>query len=214
MFALFDLDNTLINRQSGLERWARRFAWSRSLPPAAALMISERLQARAYPADLAAVGATFGLSDREEDLWQEYVEGMTSTVHCYPGVEDGLRELRRMGWTLGVATNGAGDIQRVKLMNAGLVSLFDAICVSGEAGVRKPARQFFETAASLCGINLSAGGWMVGDNPETDIEGGRAAGLHTMWIAAGRQWPKNVRSPDVVVADVAEATAALSALAL
>ncbi|MGW1493873.1 HAD hydrolase-like protein [Streptomyces sp. NPDC002402] len=27
---------------------------------------------------------------------------------------------------------------------------------------------------------------MIGDNPETDIEGGRTAGLRTIWIAAGR----------------------------
>ncbi len=101
-----------------------------------------------------------------------------------------------------------------KLTSTGLTRFFDGVCASEEVGVRKPARQFFEAAAELCGMDLRLGGWMVGDNPETDIEGGRAAGLHTMWIAAGRQWPKNVRSPDVVVADVAEATAALSALAL
>ncbi|MGW8765542.1 HAD family hydrolase [Streptomyces sp. NPDC055815] len=213
MLALFDLDNTLIDRRSGLEEWARRFARSRSLPPVAALMISERLRDRAYPADLAEVAAALGLSDPEGNLWREYVEGMAGAAQSLPGAEHGLRELRGAGWTLGVATNGAGDIQRAKLTTAGLMPLFDAVCVSEEAGARKPARRFFEVAVALCGTDLSAGGWMVGDNPETDIEGGRAAGLRTMWIAAGRQWPTDVRSPDVVVADVAEATAALSALA-
>ncbi|MEV8589430.1 HAD hydrolase-like protein [Streptomyces sp. NPDC051180] len=54
---------------------------------------------------------------------------------------------------------------------------------------------------------------MVGDSPETDIEGGRAAGLRTMWVATGRQWPTGVRRrPNAVVADNAEATAVLSAL--
>ncbi|MFF0429633.1 HAD family hydrolase [Streptomyces sp. NPDC004520] len=214
MLALFDLDNTLIDRQSGLEEWARRFTRSRSLPPTAALVISERLRERAYPADLAEVGTVLGLSDPGRDLWREYVEGMAGSARCLPGAERGLRELRRAGWTLGVATNGAGDIQRAKLATAGLVPLFDAVCVSEEAGARKPAKRFFEAAVALCGTDLSAGGWMVGDNPDTDIEGGRAAGLRTMWIAAGRQWPTDVRSPDVTVADVTEATAVLSALAL
>ncbi|MEU8525182.1 HAD family hydrolase [Streptomyces sp. NPDC048629] len=214
MLALFDLDNTLIDRRSGLEEWARCFAQSRSLPLSAAVVISERLRDRAYPADLAEVGTALGLTDPERDLWREYVEGMAGAARCLPGAERGLRELRRAGWTLGIATNGGGDIQRAKLASAGLVPFFDGVCVSEEAGARKPARRFFEIAAIKCGADLGAGGWMVGDNPETDIEGGRAAGLRTMWIAAGRQWPTGVRSPDVVVADVAEATAVLSALAL
>ncbi|WP_432114387.1 HAD family hydrolase [Streptomyces sp. S1] len=214
MLALFDLDNTLIDRRGSLEEWVRHFVRFRSLPPAAGPVISKRLRARAYPADLAEVGAIFGLSVPAEELWREYTEGMAGAARCLPGAERGLGELRDTGWTLGVATNGAGDIQRAKLTSTGLTRFFDGVCVSEEVGVRKPARQFFEAAAKLCGTDLRLGGWMVGDNPETDIEGGRAAGLHTMWIAAGRQWPTNVRSPDVVVADVAEATAALSVLAL
>lgn len=96
----------------------------------------------------------------------------------------------------------------------GLVPFFDAVCASEEAEVRKPARRFFEVAATMCGADLGADGWMVGDSPQTDIEGGRAAGLRSMWIAGGRRWPTDVRSPDVVVADVAEATAVLSTLAV
>ena len=214
MLALFDLDNTLIDRQRGLEAWAQRFAHTRALPPSAPLVIVERLRDRAYPADLGEVGAVLGLGDSAEDLWREYVEGMAQAARRFPGVVNGLRELQRAGWTLGVATNGAVDIQRAKLSSAGLAPLFHGVCVSQEAGARKPARRFFEAAAAQCGTDLSAGGWMIGDNPETDIEGGRAAGLRTMWVAAGRQWPTGVHSPDVVVADVAEATAVLSVLAL
>ena len=214
MLAIFDLDNTLIDRQQALHRWAERFVRSRSLPPAAALVIRERLQSRAYPADLSGLARTLGLGDAPADLWREYVEGMASAARILSGAEEGLRELRRVGWTLGVATNGAGDIQRAKLKSAGLTPLFHGVCVSEEVGARKPARRFFEAAAERCGTDLSAGGWMIGDNPETDIEGGRAAGLRTIWIAAGRQWPTGMHSPDVAAADVAEAMAALSALAL
>ncbi|ASQ93356.1 hypothetical protein CGL27_09780 [Streptomyces sp. 11-1-2] len=37
MLALFDLDNTLIDRQGGLDAWAGAFARSRGLPGQAAL---------------------------------------------------------------------------------------------------------------------------------------------------------------------------------
>ena len=214
MLALFDLDNTLIDRQRGLEQWARDFVVSRSLSPRAALIIGDRLRERAHPEDFERLRDALGLRHAASDLWREYVEGMARAARCSPAALGGLRALRREGWTLGVATNGASDIQRAKLERSGLAPLFHGVCVSEEAGARKPVRKFFETAAARCGTRLSAGGWMIGDNPETDIEGGRAAGLRTMWIAAGRQWPTGVHSPDVVVADVTEATAALSALAL
>ena len=97
--------------------------------------------------------------------------------------------MRAAGWTVGVITNGAADIQRAKLESAGLAALVDGVCVSEEVGVRKPSLAIFQAAAVRCGATLAEGGWMVGDNAETDIEGGRSAGLRTLWIAAGRRWP-------------------------
>ncbi|MEN1886102.1 HAD family hydrolase [Streptomyces mirabilis] len=213
MLALFDLDNTLIDRLEGLEDWARAFACSRRLPREAESVICDRLRERAYPADFVYLREALGLSDKPADLWHEYVDGIAGSVRCWPKVRDSLEELRGTGWTLGIATNGPGDIQRAKLAATGLTSLFDGICVSEEVGARKPARVHFEVAAALCGTRLSAGGWMVGDNPETDMEGGRAAGLRTAWVANGREWTDGLREPDVVVRGVAEAIEAMRAAA-
>lgn len=205
MLALFDLDNTLIDRRGGLEDWARDFARSRLLPEGSGSIICERLRERAYPADFVHLREALGLGDDPGDLWREYVEGVARSVRCLPGVREGLEALRGAGWTLGIATNGAGDIQRAKLAATGLVSHFDGICVSEEIGARKPAYEHFEAAAALCGVRLSAGGWMVGDNAETDIGGGRAAGLRTAWVAHGRTWTDGPREPDIMVRGVAEA---------
>lgn len=213
MLALFDLDNTLIDRREGLEDWARAFVHSRRLPREVESVICDRLRRRAYPADFVRLRETLGLSDNPSDLWHEYVNGIARSVRCYPKVGDSLEELRATGWTLGIATNGAGDIQRAKLAATGLTSLFDGVCVSEEIGARKPARAHFEVAAALCSTRLSAGGWMVGDNPETDMEGGRAAGLRTAWVANGREWADGLREPDVVVRGVAEAIEAMRAAA-
>ncbi|MEV5786955.1 HAD family hydrolase [Streptomyces sp. NPDC052287] len=205
MLALFDLDNTLIDRGAGLEYWARRFVRSRSLPQEAEALIGDRLRDRACPEDFVGLGAALRLSDEPGDLWHEYVDGVARSVRCFPGARKGLEALRGAGWTIGIATNGAGDIQRAKLDAAGLAQFFDGICVSGEAGVRKPQRRLFEAAAAECGALLSAGGWMVGDNPETDMGGAMAAGLRTIWLANGREWIYGRRKPDVMVPGIAEA---------
>ncbi|GHE54752.1 hypothetical protein GCM10014715_04750 [Streptomyces spiralis] len=193
--------------------WVRSFVHSRSLSRAAESAICDRLRERAYPADFVHLRKILGLVDDPDDLWKEYVDGITRSVRCYPKVREGLERLRGAGWTLGIATNGAGDIQRAKLAATGLTHLFHGICVSEEIGARKPARAHFEVAAALCGTRLSTATWMVGDSPETDIAGGRAAGLRTAWVADGREWSDDLRAPDIAARDVAEAIEAVLAAA-
>jgi putative hydrolase of the HAD superfamily len=54
-----------------------------------------------------------------------------------------------------------------------------------------------------------SGGWMIGDSPEHDIAGGRAAGLRTMWVGGQGPWTGGVLRADRTVAD---ASAAISLL--
>lgn len=213
MLALFDLDNTLIDRHGCLNAWARDFVRSRRLPWEAAAVVCTELQERAYPSDFVRLREMLGLRDAPADLWREYLEGFARSVRCAPGVLVSLEELRRAGWAIGIATNGAGDIQRAKLDAAGLTPLFDGICVSEDIRARKPAYSHFEAAAQMCGRRLSAGGWMVGDDPHTDIEGAGAAGLRTLWVANGQPWAHGPREPDIVAQDAAEAIDALRELA-
>ncbi|MER7679963.1 HAD family hydrolase [Streptomyces sp. NPDC096934] len=212
MLALFDLDDTLLDRRAGLEAWACEFSRMRQLSTKAESDICARLRERASPEDFVDLREMFGLSDDPGDLWREYVDGVARSVCCFPGVPEGLDALRRAGWRLGLATNGAADIQRAKLETTGLAPLFDGISVSGEVGARKPERRLFEAAAAECGVALSASGWMIGDNPETDMEGARAAGLRTLWVANGREWTDVLREPDVMVPGIVEAIEVLQGI--
>ncbi|MGW1882922.1 HAD family hydrolase [Streptomyces sp. NPDC001970] len=212
MLALFDLDNTLIDRQGGLDAWAGAFARSRGLPDQAAVLVTARLRDRAYPEDFVYLRDVLRLTDGAEDLWCEYVDGVAQSVHCFPGVLEGLQALRSDGWKLGIATNGAVDIQRAKLDSTGLAALFDGVAISEDVGARKPERDLFEAAAAACGVPLSTGGWMVGDNPATDVAGAKAAGLRTAWVAGGREWADGPREPDIIVCSASEAIGALRGL--
>ncbi|MEU7418676.1 HAD family hydrolase [Streptomyces antibioticus] len=211
MLALFDLDNTLLNRNEGLASWARGFVQSRRLPAGAESVICERLRERAYREDFMYLRRVLRLNETPDELWGDYVQGIAQSVRCYQGVRQYLKALRDAGWTLGIATNGAGDIQRAKLNETGLAPFFQGIAISEEIGVRKPARNHFEAAAELCGASIHTGGWMVGDGPDTDMGGGRGAGLRTAWVSNGRRWIFGPREPDVVARDVAEAIEALLA---
>ncbi|MDX3403406.1 HAD family hydrolase [Streptomyces sp. ME01-18h] len=203
-FAFFDLDGTLADRQSALSDALTCLCRSRALGPDAERWLRIELADRATVNDFTRLRDAFGLEASATDLWQEYVDLMSAAVTCRPEVLEGLARLRAAGWTIGIITNGAGDIQRAKLAGTGLASLADGVAVSGDLEIRKPDLRLFELAASRCGVSLADGGWMVGDNPAGDIGGGHQAGLRTIWLR-GRPWPEGLPAAHHVVDDVTDA---------
>ncbi|WP_328667617.1 HAD family hydrolase [Streptomyces sp. NBC_00322] len=212
---LFDLDNTLVDRKLTLVEWAASFRERHGLDAAAESWLFALLADRATPAHFAEVRDRFGLPESTDALWNRYCADIAAAVTCPPDVLAGLEELRAAGWRIGVATNGATDIQRAKLRTTGIADRVDAVCISEEAGARKPEPVMFHEAIRRCtnkhdhhGID----GWMVGDNPVNDIGGGRASGLCTVWVSRGLAWPDNLPGPDHHVPDARSAIDLLAAL--
>ncbi|EHM29113.1 MULTISPECIES: HAD family hydrolase [Streptomyces] len=208
---LFDLDNTLIDRNGAIQDWAAQFAARYSLADHAATQLVESVQARAFPATFESIRAQYRLPSSADSLWRQYCSDIAAAVRCPERVLAGMDALRATGWRVGIATNGATDIQNAKLQATGLVGRVDGVCVSESVGARKPSAAVFEAAAVACGSRLSQGGWMVGDNPETDIDGGRRADLRTIWIRNGRPWPVRLAAPDHCVPDAEAAIVLLLA---
>ena len=115
-------------------------------------------------------------------------------TELYPGVADGLAELRRNGIVLTVATNKPSSDSVAILKAFGVLDLFAAV-TGGDAGVPlKPAPdvllQFKERfKARNC--------WMVGDH-YTDLEAGRRAGFFRVHAGYGFGQPRN-EVPDLAV---------------
>ncbi|MFJ3861766.1 HAD family hydrolase [Streptomyces sp. NPDC090085] len=202
--ALFDLDGTLADRQSALNDAVTGLCRAHALAPVAEQWLRTELADRANAEDFARLREVFGLDTPAAQLWQEYVSLMAAAVTCRPEVLESLTRMRESAWTIGVITNGAGDIQRAKLAATGLDALVDGVAVSGDLEMRKPDLRLFQLAASRCGASLEDGGWMIGDNPTGDIGGGHQAGLHTIWLR-GRPWPDGLPAAHHVVDDVTDA---------
>lgn len=205
--ALFDLDNTLIDRQLAFSVWAAEFADERELGDEAArwLISADRRGVRPRDQFFHEVREHFGLAEPADGLWAAFRARMPDLVRCEPQVLDGLSQLRTSGWRVGIVSNGMADNQLMKIERSGLGERVDACCVSGEVGIRKPDVRIFQLAAERCGRDLAEGGWMIGDHPEHDIAGGRAAGLRTMWVGGQRAWPGGELRADRTVEDAAAA---------
>ncbi|MGK5446378.1 HAD family hydrolase [Streptomyces radiopugnans] len=199
---LFDLDNTLVDRRGTLGDWAAQFTAGHGLGDEERAYVLDMVTERAYPSTFEAIRTRYRLPISAAELWHAYCTDISALVTCPAEVLDGLGELREAGWRVGVATNGAADIQRAKLRAAGIFERVDGAFVSEEAEARKPQRRHFALAAARCGAVLGDGGWMVGDNPVNDIGGGRSAGLRTIWVSGDRVWPLDGPGPDHTVSHV------------
>jgi putative hydrolase of the HAD superfamily len=129
----------------------------------------------------AALCAEFGLPPSlaarlVTDFWNRYHHWCKPV----PGLAETLDELHRRGKRVGVITNGTTVIQEATIDALGVRKMVDAILISETEGVRKPERAMFMRAAAKLGVPMQSC-CFIGDNPELDIMGAQAAGLHVIW---------------------------------
>jgi FMN phosphatase YigB (HAD superfamily) len=196
--ALFDIDNTLFDRQRVFGLWARYFVNEQSLPLGAFDLLVE-LDDRGFAPREAVFGGlkqNFELGQSIDELISEYRAVNPGFIREDAKLRSRLLQLGRNGWTLGVITNGPPS-QRTKLAKLGLEDVFDVIVISDEIGARKPDVEIFDHALSSLGGRRSFNEiWMIGDEPTTDILGGANFGLKTYWISHGRSWTLDEFRPD------------------
>ena len=202
--ALFDLDNTLLDREAAFSTWATGFATELELPSGSLALIGQLDRDGSIPREdfFVAIRRSFGIATAVEELVSRYYLQYPECFTVGEDTVDALRNLRSQGWKVGVVTNGPPSQMR-KLECTELVDEVDAICVSETVGSWKPDPAIFEEAARRCGLPLR--GWMVGDSAGADIVGGRRCGLRTIWMARGRAWDPSEPPPDEVATTIPQA---------
>lgn len=205
---LFDLDNTLYDRDESFRRWADRFARE-------CLGAVEPDARRAAVARLIALDGG-GDTSRDELFRQVKAEhpalaapvaalvaafyadhGAAMTLDA--GTRTLLDALDRVGIPFGIVTNG-GPRQTGKVRALGLDRRAACVFVSARFGSRKPGPAVFLAAAGWLGAHPHDT-LFVGDNPRADILGAANVGMGTAWLHRGRSWPAGLRpAPDQTIA--------------
>jgi putative hydrolase of the HAD superfamily len=199
---LFDLDDTLNDRQSTLKVFADHFLkeFASKLEPISfddLLLEYQRVDAGGYrPRDQ--VHAILA----ESLPWLEPVSAELLLAFWYdlfpklsvpmPHARETLIALQARGITLGLVTNGKTKVQNEKVDALKLREFLDLILVSEHVGVKKPDPRIFEMALEHLQLEASQV-WMVGDHPVNDVLGARGAGLTGVWFkGAMHAWPDDV----------------------
>lgn len=106
--------------------------------------------------------------DFEQTYWRIFLSNAT----LFDGVKEFLDDLRLLGIPTAIVTDLTAQIQFRKIVYFGLDHFFDYIVTSEEAGFDKPHDAPFRIALEKMqpkGESI----WMIGDNPENDVRGGR-----------------------------------------
>jgi putative hydrolase of the HAD superfamily len=175
---IFDLDNTLIDREASFRRWARRFVARRGLDPAEVRWLVEADGDGFVPRArfLSAARERYGLDTPVDALLGSYQEEIVALVELDPQVPAALDRLRRDGWRVAIASNGSTRQQSAKIHRTGLDAHVDAIAISEEVGATKPDRCMFDVAAQATVDGLSPWRPVPGNQPALDTPMGSLAG--------------------------------------
>jgi putative hydrolase of the HAD superfamily len=208
---IFDLDNTLVDRELFFLEWARTFVESRSLGAAGLRWLREAdndgMASRTALFERAR--ERFALAESVEGLVKAYWHDQIARYRCDAVTLESLRDLRRRGYRIGIGTNG-GSAQSKKIIAAGLDALVDGWCVSREVGFAKPRAELFQAVATRCGASLEDA-WVVGDRPTTDIAGAVNIGARSVWITRGGGWTESSYRPTLTARTASEAIARILA---
>jgi putative hydrolase of the HAD superfamily len=186
---VFDLDGTLLDRRRSFERFVRdqweRFAhFLRTVEQEQYVhtLIERDRDGYAPRKELFSGMVTqfelpLGLA---ETLLSDYRAGFPSACVLFSDAVPTLSSLRASGLKLGLITNGSVRMQGGKLESLALAPMFDTVLIADAEGVSKPDPQIFHRALERLDTNPPQAVY-VGDRPDIDVAGARAAGMQAIW---------------------------------
>jgi len=116
-----------------------------------------------------------------DEFSRVYLQELGRSGFMMPGAAEMLKDLPG-GTGKAVITNGIKDTQYGRLKTASLLSSFDEIIISEEAGVAKPAAGFFDYTLKRIGSRKIEEMLVIGDSLSSDIAGGAGYGIDTCWF--------------------------------
>jgi putative hydrolase of the HAD superfamily len=186
---LFDLDGTLFDRVKSVAAFveSQHSRLHHLLSGISAREYAGRfveLDARGYVAkDLVYRQLATELSLGEEaaaELFADFVAQYHQHAVPFPELESTLAALRTSGLRLAIITNGGELHQRRTIAALRIAGYFDAVLISESEGIRKPEPAIYRRALSSLELDPSSAVY-VGDHPEVDVRGAKAAGLFAIW---------------------------------
>jgi YjjG family noncanonical pyrimidine nucleotidase len=122
----------------------------------------------------------YGFECDAKEMARTYMNELSENAYLYEGAEDLCKSLSSQ-FDLYIVTNGVEFIQKRRFAKSGLAPYFKGVFISGVIGYEKPAVEYFETVAKEIPSFDKSRAIIVGDSLSSDIKGGIAYGIDTLW---------------------------------
>lgn len=197
---LLDADNTLLDFEATERQALRRSLEKRGIPFNAEVLqtylnINRPLWAAHYRGELtreelmerrfADFAGAVGITADPGEWNRDYLHMLGDCGDVLPGAVELLQALKPH-CTLVLATNGVADIQRRRLKDNPVAPYLDAVFISEEMGIGKPAKSYFDRILTALNADPAAT-VMVGDDLNSDIQGAINAGLDSIWFSQTKE---------------------------
>ncbi|WP_079506765.1 HAD family hydrolase [Mesobacillus jeotgali] len=186
---LFDLDGTLLDRESSLLKFAGS-QYDRFYRDLSVINKEDyinrfiELDSRGYVWKDKVYNSLlkeFNLRGMTcEVLLEDYMTNFKYTCIGFPHLHEVLVSLQQMGLKLGLISNGKTRFQMDNVKALGIEGFFDCILISEEVRLSKPDPLIFQKALEKLGVS-AAQSIYVGDHPEKDVSASRKIGMVGVW---------------------------------
>lgn len=139
------------------------------------------LKAERFRRTLTELGCDSECGDLASRMDEHYLLVLAQQTKLLPGARHLLEYLNAKGYDVNVLSNGFKGIQQQKLVSGGIDHLIHHVVLSDDCGITKPLPGIYDYAMQVCNTTPEAS-LMIGDNPETDIQGAHQAGWRTIYF--------------------------------
>lgn len=185
---IFDLDQTLLDRESSLEKFLDwQIIFFQIVPQYSKKAFINRFM------ELDCHGTVwkdqvytqlieeFSLMQSVDVLLHSYINDFNQFSTAFEGVEIAIKMLYSQGYRLGLISNGKSPFQENNFKALGLNEFFSSVLVSEAIGIRKPDPAIFNR--SCLQLNTAPEHCVfIGDNEIADIQGAQKAGMKTIYF--------------------------------
>ncbi|MFH5837155.1 YjjG family noncanonical pyrimidine nucleotidase [Proteiniclasticum sp. C24MP] len=138
-----------------------------------------------------------------EDFAGKYMKHLSHASFLYPDSEELLEKLDGK-YKMAIITNGLTDVQTRRIRKSSVSHYFEEIVISEEIQVSKPDPEIFIYTLNKLGHEELDSVLMIGDSLSSDIRGGSAFGVDTLWYNPWKKENTSEIKPTYEVASLME----------
>lgn len=132
----------------------------------------------------------FDIKASPEEVAKHYQIYLGQGHYFIEGAEDVLQQLSKR-FRIYLVTNGTLSVQRGRLKSSGIEKYVQGVFISEEIGYNKPSIEYFNKCFAQIPDFKKENTAIIGDSLSSDIQGGKNAGIKTIWFHREKEHMEN-----------------------